>query len=197
MKIGRGSRRSIRFSIFIGVLAGSVFSGSGAFAIDPAPISSQAELEAIGTNDETRAGSYFLDFAGTNLSLSAPTGSTYVTGIFTGTFDGNGKTLSGLLKPLFEQIGKSDDTAAVSDLTLSTAPGSGVTGRGVLANDVVNATIDNIDVTGTLTSNPNTDSGGLVGKSIDGTILNSSTDVAVIGWGENVGGGLSDVLKVQ
>jgi hypothetical protein len=138
MKSDRSSRRSIRSSIVIGVLAGSVFSGSGAFAADPTPISSQAELEAIGTNDLTRAGSYVLDFAGTDLSLSAPTGSTYVTGIFTGTFDGNGKTLSGLSKPLFEQIGKSDDTAAVSDLTLSTAPGSGVTGRGVLANDAVN-----------------------------------------------------------
>ena len=32
MKIGRGSRRSFRSAIFIGVLAGSVFSGSGAFA---------------------------------------------------------------------------------------------------------------------------------------------------------------------
>ena len=104
MKFAPGRRRSIRYSIFIGVLAGSVFSGSGAFAT-VFEINSQVDLEAIGNNLTTRAGDYIL-MSDLNLTPPAPEKSTYIEGTFTGTLDGNGKTLFGLTKPLFDSIGE-------------------------------------------------------------------------------------------
>ena len=47
MIFGSNRHRSIRYSIFIGVLAGSVFSGSGAFAFE---LSSIASL--VAANDD-------------------------------------------------------------------------------------------------------------------------------------------------
>jgi hypothetical protein len=186
--ISRSPIQSIRYSIFIGVLAGSVFSGSGAFAVEPIPISTQAELEAIGSSDGARAGDYFLNFAGSELVLTNPGNSTYISGTFTGTFSGNGKTLSGLTKPLFDVIGTYLNSAEVSDLNLVTASGSGAQGRGVLSNDLFNSAIDNVTANGTLSSNSNADIGGLVGLSIQGNFRESSADVNISSAGENIGG---------
>ncbi len=197
MKIGRDSRRSIRYLIFIGVLAGSVFSGSGAFAVDPIPISTQADLEAIGSSDGARGGDYFLNFVGSELALTNPSNSTYVTGTFTGTFDGNGKTLSGLTKPLFEIVGTNSNSAEIFNLTLSTATGTGVQGRGVLANDVFNSTIDDVSANGKVTSTSSADIGGLIGKSIDVNIDQSTTNVIVASTGENVGGLVGRIENTQ
>jgi hypothetical protein len=174
MNFGRGSRRSIRYSIFIGVLAGSVFSGSGAFAVDPTPITNQAELENIGGD---LAGSYYLDFTETELELIAPTNnSTYITGIFTGTLDGRGKTLSGLTAPLFDTI-----SGEVKDLNLATEILDGVVGNGALAN-----TLDSIGIVNSVTVTGNVDGsffsyvGGLVGSS-SGTIIDSTVNGNVNG----------------
>ena len=199
MKIGRVSRRSIRYSVFIGILIGSIFSNAGAFAVDPTPITNQAELEAIGLSDGARAGDYFLNFVGTDLVLTNPTNSTYVTGTFTGTLDGNGKTLSGLTKPLFDVVGTSINGAEITNLTLVTSSGLGVQGRGVLANDLFNSTVDDVSTSGKVTSNSSADIGGVVGMSIEGDIYHSSTDVIVSTSGENVGGfvGRTEHTQIQ
>lgn len=98
MKFAAKSPRSIRYSLFIGVLAGLVFSGSGAFA--STPIASQTQLEAIGTTVESPIdGDYVIT---ENFSVGPAAGDySYVNGAFTGTFDGGGHTISGLNKPLF------------------------------------------------------------------------------------------------
>ena len=167
MKIGRGSRRSIRYSVFIGVLAGSVFSGSGAFAAFE--ILNQGDLEAIGNDPTTRAGDYILM---SDITLSPPTSGapTYIAGAFTGTLDGNGKILSGLTRPLFEEIGAAAntfdeegelvDTVEIKDLILVTdetlldADGReiGVSGGGSLANTVsLGGTVNNVSSSGNVT----------------------------------------------
>jgi hypothetical protein len=182
MKSGRGSRRSLRYSIFIGVLAGSVFSSSGAFAA--IEISTQAGLEAI---DSSLNENYILL---NNIVLEgSPTAvSSYVAGNFQGTFDGNSKTISGLLVPLFDIIG-GDGSASVSDLILETSA-EGVSGNGALANSTyLGTTLENIQVLGDITGT--TDNvGGLVG-SFSGDITNSSVTGTVIGT--NTAGGLVGV----
>ena len=145
MKFAPGRRRSIRYSIFIGVLAGSVFSGSGAFAT-VFEINSQVDLEAIGNNLTTRAGDYIL-MSDLNLTPPAPEKSTYIEGTFTGTLDGNGKTLFGLTKPLFDSIGEAVnindedgnpiDTIEVKNLDLGDIGDLvNVSGSGALSNSL-------------------------------------------------------------
>ena len=146
------------------------------------PITSQADLEAIGANEVTLGANYVViesfevvdPFAG---------GNTYVTGAFTGTFDGGGFTISGLTKPLFDEIG-----GDVSDLNLASGTGeSGVIGNGALANILeAGGTIDNVSFTGDVTGIGN-GVGGLVGYS-GGDISNSSATGVVTGIGNDVGG---------
>jgi hypothetical protein len=146
MKSDRASRRSVRSSIFIGVLVASIFSGSGAFA-DLIPISSQTELEAIGVDIEKPLDGDFI--LNNSFEVSSPSpGSTYISGIFTGTIDGNGKTISELSKPLFDVInGPSYEVKSqISNLRLLTSV-AGVVGNGVLANSAdSNTLIENIGV---------------------------------------------------
>lgn len=182
MKSGRNAPRSIRYSVFIGVLAGTLFSGSGAFA-DPVSISTQAELEAI---DSTLNGNYVLL---NNIVLSGtPTATySYVAGSFLGTFDGNSKTISGLTVPLFDNIG-GDGSTNVSNLVLETSA-TGVTGNGALANSAfIGTTIENIQVTGDVVGTSN-NVGGLVGSTGSGVIITESSAVGdVTGIGNYVGG---------
>jgi hypothetical protein len=182
MKFAPCRRRSIRYSIFIGVLAGSVFSGSGAFAT-VIEINTQGELEIIGDDLTTRAGNYILM---SDLSLNPPLSgaSTYIAGTFTGTLNGNGKTLSGLTKPLFDIV-----SGDVIDLNLATAPldqgVGGVIGSGALANTLgLDGTVDNVDVTGRVQGGLSV--GGLVGTS-SGSISGSTVNSDVYG-NEEVGG---------
>jgi M26 IgA1-specific Metallo-endopeptidase N-terminal region/The GLUG motif len=183
MKSDRASRRSVRSSIFIGVLVASIFSGSGAFA-DLIPISSQTELEAIGVDTgKPLDGDFILN---NSFEVSSPSpGSTYISGIFTGTFDGNGKTISELSKPLFDVInGPSYEVKSqISNLRLLTSV-AGVVGNGVLANSAdSNTLIENIGVEGKLNGEGNSFVGGLVGSS-SATIRDSysSADVEGASW---------------
>ncbi len=123
MKFALGQRKSIRYSIFIGVLVGSVFSGSGAFAGN---ISSVAELLAVtGSQDYVLTRSLDLSTEDANNSIEevqladvVTSGSlTYLTNGFTGILDGRGFTISGLTKPLFDTL-----SGEVNDLNLVTKP---------------------------------------------------------------------------
>jgi hypothetical protein len=112
---------------------------------------------------------------------------TYISNGFTGTFDGGGFTISGLTKPLFDFIDgdESSPTTTISDLTLVAAAG-GVTGNGILAEQVYTGTvIDNVDVRGNVSGGLL--AGGLVGWNDGGSISNSSATGDVDGLGD-VGG---------
>ena len=186
MKFAPGRRRSIRYSIFIGVLAGSVFSGSGAFAV---PLTQATFYSTISDNLN---GNYVL---GGNIEIStaddgnAPSGLTVFTD-FTGTLDGANYTIFGLTTPLFNSIGEAVnindedgspiDTIEVKNLNLG---GIGdlvnVSGSGALSNSLTyGGTVDNVDVTGDVTGGSSV--GGLVGSS-NGSINNSSVNGNVIG----------------
>ena len=187
MKFAPSRRKSIRYSIFIGVLAGSVFSGSGALAVERTPIRNQTELENIGSDSFSLDGDYVLAWADPATPLGAPaSGFTYVGGDFTGTFTGNGGTLTGLTAPLFDII-----SGDVMDLNLATEIVNGVTGGGALSN-TLNTTgkVDNVTVTGNVTGGAEV--GGLVGSS-SGTITNSSMNGEVNG--DYRVGGLVGVLS--
>ena len=155
------------------------------------PITNQTQLEAIGTD---LAGSYVVTGS---FGVVAPVSgdSTYVTGTFTGTFDGGGFTISGLTKPLFDVIDgdESSPDTTISDLTLVAAPVEGnpavggVTGQGILANDsIVGTVIDNVHVSGEVNGSGLGTTGGLVGAN-GGTISNSSA-IGNVGGTNDVGG---------
>lgn len=196
MKLGRSSSRFVRCLIFLGVFIGSVFSGPVAYA-NLIPISTQSDLALIGTVDiKPLTGDYFLDFAGTELVLTAPAAgaSTYIAGSFTGTLDGRGKTLSGLTAPLFDHLGTTGNGASVTDLVLE-ATGTSFVGHGILANDSNNVVIDTVstEAIGAITSGSDR-VGGLVGSTVDTQIDNSSFSGIINSGGSGIGGlvGYSD-----
>jgi len=178
MKFGGTPKRSIRYGVFVGVLASSLFAGSGAFA------DSLTQANFYSTISANLSGTYIL---GENIDIStanngsSPTGAT-VFGSFTGTLDGANNTITGLTKPLFDYIG-----GTVSDLDLQAAELLGVTGQGILSNSTgTESLITNVSAQGDVTSNLN-DVGGLVGDS-QGTITGSSTSGTIVSTGSYVGG---------
>ena len=186
MKSGRGSRRSIRYSMFIGVLAGSVFSASGALADSPTPILIPEDLLSI-----TSGGNYKLS-ADIDLTDQTPGGiSSYIAGSFGGRLDGlkevsadgtkiNWK-ITGLSVPLFDGIiedsspGNIDGLSIIKNIDVITQT-DGVTGRGIVANWSNNSVIDNVHVSGKLTNLSGSDEvGGIIGRA--NIISNSSANV--------------------
>jgi len=211
------TRRGIGYSVFVGVLVGSVFAGSGAFADGPIPIS--AEISDLANPDspvygfdqirENLNGNYVLAFDDAELILSPAGDYSYIPGTFTGNFDGNNKTLAGLTRPLFESI-----SGVVQNLNLAAdthvADGAeravGILGSGALANSLdPGGSATNISVTGNVTGiqgvnyfysdqttsySGSVDVGGLVGVN-QGTISNSHFDGSVLGtdaWAGSIGG---------
>jgi len=194
MQLGRSSRRSIRYSIFIGVLAGSVFSGSGAFAAEPL-----TQETFYSTIQGDLDGNYVL---GGDIDIStadggvAPAGAT-VFGTFTGTLDGANKTISGLTKPLFDQLGTSGHAASVTDLVV-TATGTEFVGQGILANGSTEALINNVSVSATGVITPVQDNvGGLVGSAVDTQINDSSFSGTITSGNNQVGGLVGSAVDTQ
>jgi The GLUG motif len=147
-------------------------------------IANKEDLVAIGELEGTPLSANYV--VTESFSVDAAIGSTYVAGIFTGTFDGGGFTISGLTKPLFEVIdgNESSPTTTISDLTLVAAAG-GVIGGAILAEQVsIGTVIDNVDVRGNVIGGFSV--GGLVGFNV-GTISNSSATGDVEGFA-GVGG---------
>jgi hypothetical protein len=130
-----------------------------------------------------------------NLDLSDVTPSdsaAYITNTFTGTFDGGGYTISGLIKPLFDEIGGDGISSEISNLTLIADESTGVSGRGILANDTyIGIEIVNVHGVGDVDGGANADVGGLVGTLGTGEISESSFTGDVTGT--NVVGGLVGV----
>ena len=178
MKFHGATRGYFRYSLFAGVLAGSVFAGSGAFA-DPL-----TQADFYSTISANLSGTYIL---GGNIDIStanngfAPTGAT-VFGSFTGSLDGANKSITGLTKPLFDYIG-----GTVSNLNLQADDSLGVSGQGILSNITGSESIvTNVSASGDVTSAFN-NTGGLIGES-QGLITNSRTSGTVTSTGSYVGG---------
>jgi hypothetical protein len=183
MKSSRKSRKSICYSIFIGVLAGSVFSGSSAIA-DVYTLSSISTMVADG-EVTLIAGATYTAGLPTDEGFLVADGSAYFDN-FSGTFAGNGATITGLTVPLFNDLG-----GEVSELVLRTDSG-GVSGNGVLANRVnMYTTIDEVQASGVV-NGVSDYVGGLVGLAgWDSTISNSSfTGTVAAENNENYVGGL-------
>jgi hypothetical protein len=127
-----------------------------------------------------------------NLDLSDVTPSdsaAYITNTFTGTFDGGGYTISGLIKPLFDEIGGDGISSEISNLTLIADESTGVSGRGILANDTyIGIEIVNVHGVGDVDGGVSVDVGGLVGTLGTGEISESSFTGDVTGT--NTVGGL-------
>ena len=121
-------------------------------------------IQLAGVGTEVFNGDSFLGFGS----------STYISDGFTGTLDGGGRTISGLTKPLFDSIG-GDGSTEISNLTLA-ADTSGVTGRGVLANDAYMSTyIENVHGIGNINGGASSSVGGLIGTQGSGGEIRSST----------------------
>ena len=127
-----------------------------------------------------------------NLDLSDVTPSdsaAYITNTFTGTFDGGGYTISGLIKPLFDEIGGDGKSSEISNLTLIADESTGVSGRGILANDTyIGIEIVNVHGVGDVDGGVSAEVGGLVGTLGTGEISESSFTGVVTGT--NTVGGL-------
>lgn len=134
---------------------------------------------------------------------------TYIAGTFSGTFDGNGHTVSGLTRPIFDQITGNapsynpdteswidEDKAIVKDLILVTA--GWVVGRGILANDANSyVLIENVGTKGIINGGVEDSVGGIVGSLTEGgetsgLITNSYSTANV--YGDDTVGGLVGVV---
>jgi len=195
--IGDLSVKKNSWTVAAALIAGLFLPITEARASVPIVITTQAQLLQI-NND--REGSYIL---GASFTLSStPDGtSTYVTDVFSGTFNGNGFTLSGLTGSLFSVV-----AGSVSNLNLVTAT-AGITTyaeggsclAGVLAGELgynfiddedYYGVIDGVKVSGALTIDGDCGAtGGLIGRATSRTtILNSSSSVSVNSNDPNVGG---------
>jgi len=147
-------------------------------------ITSVAELLAV-TGETNYVLTRNLDLADVTPSDSEA----YITSTFTGTFDGGGNTISGLTKPLFDEIGGDGVSSEISNLTLIADESTGVSGRGILANETLIGTeIVDVHGSGNVNGGANTDVGGLVGTLGTGEISESSFTGVVTGT--NTVGGL-------
>jgi len=114
---------------------------------------------------------------GTQLADDVTAGSSsYIPNGFTGTFDGGGFIISGLTKPLFDEIGGDGISSEISNLTLIADELTGVSGRGILANETfIGTEIVDVHGSGNVNGGANDDVGGLVGTQGSSGEIRSST----------------------
>ncbi len=178
MKSGRTSRWSIRSAIFIGVLAGSVFSGSGAFA--EVVVLNQSNFYSTITSSPN--GEYELSESidiGIADEGEAPTGST-VFGTFSGSLDGKGNVISGISRPLFSQLDGVGGTVTIENLELRAIDTvEGVLGSGMLAVAAENSVISNVNVEGNVTSE-SVNTGGLLGSATNVNLIDVHGSAGVV-----------------
>ena len=166
MQRGRITRKSIRYSFFVGVFAGSVLAGSSASA-EVLSLASISDQVAAGNVSLVEGGRYE---AGDPSDAAYTGGEQSYFGDFSGIFIGNGATIVGLRVPLFNTLGNLTATV-VENLRIEGAS-EPTLGNGLLANSAeVNVQIDKVKGSGTVTGSGNV--GGLIGDS-DATVSNSS-----------------------
>jgi filamentous hemagglutinin family protein len=206
-QVGNGSIASFSASNFEVTSASFLraLSGSGT-AADPYLIGDVYGLQGIGTSAPLLADAYKLansiDASGTANWNSgagfAPLGSS-IDMPFTGTFDGNGKTITGLTinLPNAEDVGLfgyvRDGSVSNLALTNFTVEGSRFVGALAGINNggtIADVSVDDGTVTGTSNTladmSANTNVGGLVGESVNDTTSNASITSASAGLGVTV-----------
>lgn len=171
------------------VLCGSMvtfaaMSGNGT-AADPYLVKTVADLQEIQTTIEGEDAGGSHAKAVYKLSADIADASTFVVSIgttakpFQGTFDGDGKTIGKLTKPLFGAI---NTGASVKDLFLKDcAIESASANVGAVAESAVGASFENIAVTGKVTSTGTGNVGGLFGEAKDGSLKKSYFNGSVVG----------------
>lgn len=118
-------------------------------------------------------------------------------GDLVGTFDGNSKTISGLEKPLFNEI---KSTGEVKDLTATTTTNTfvanGVGPTGVVAK-TSEGEITRVTVSGTIDANNNGNVGGVVGQVTGGSIDSTTANVDIQNGGNNIGGLVGAIVATK
>ncbi len=168
-----------KINIFIGTVIYSCILQQNQAIADLLEISTVSQLTAISTDLDN-------DYVLTqSLSVSELTpGQTYISGNFTGNFNGAGFTISGLTAPLFDTLG-GDGSTLIENLSLQSAA-SGIIGNGILANTVsLNTNVDNVSGSGIVTGIGIV--GGLVGNSA-GDFSNSNFQGSVSTETQNLDG---------
>ncbi|WP_127341337.1 CARDB domain-containing protein [Halorubrum sp. 48-1-W] len=117
---------------------------------------------------------------------------------FTGTFDGNGHTISGLSIDRGDDVGLFGETETGSSMTDVTLESPDVIGEhdvgplvGASYGDITEGTVDGGDVTTDIGTDEEAHVGGLVGTIYDGTIERSTTSITIDADGNDEVGGLS------
>ena len=164
----------------VATLAFSLAIGQSAFA-DTTTVMALSEIRETGT--------YAL---GKDIEITGgpSDGNSSYLGIFSGTLDGNGHLISGLIAPLFDVIaGTVSNLNLATNGAITTTAASGLTG--VLAGDLVSSgRVTNVNVSGAITNENYLDStGGLIGRAQSGSIIsNSRSSVVVTSTDDSVGG---------
>ena len=188
----------------IHLLGSSPFEGSGSNG-DPYQISTAAQLARLaelvnaGTAPYAEAGKFYLLMNDLNISGYAsgegwvPIGkNTSPYTAFKGSFNGNGKTITGLTinRPGTDYqglFGYLDAPAAeLKNLGMARASISGRSYVGGVAGYINSGTVQNCFVTGSVSGGNSI--GGIVGATIFGMVQNCYMDGSVTGWGASVGG---------
>lgn len=205
MKLGCGSRRSIRQTIFVGVLAGSVFSGTGAFA----EVIVLDQTTFYSTIFENRNGDYELSES-IDISIADAFDTPAVFDTFSGSLNGKGNTIFGISKPLFSSLASSGGIVYIENLVLQAAETTiGVEGSGMLAVSAEDVTIRNVDIEGNVSSGGE-NIGGLIGTAtnviledvhaLSGTVTNISYALTgstggLIGESNGISSGRNQILN--
>lgn len=168
----------------------SPFEGSGTEA-DPFQITTVADLVALDgfvSGGNTFAGAYFKVM--NDITADATFTGIGVTGgkSFAGSFDGNGKTISGLTlsQGLFSNL---SSAATVKDLTLDAAVTATASKAGIVAG-TSSGTISGVTVKGSITSNYQ-DVGGIVGYLSSGSITGCASTATVSANANSYMGGIA------
>jgi hypothetical protein len=180
--------RLFRKTLFIVFFAAATFCGSKAFADgDQIQLDQDSFFRTISFRNESGtatglSGNYILRHDITVDPGDTPVFTGNFTGVLNGFKAGGNYVISGLTRPLFDQI-----SGVVKNLNLETvADGTGVQGNGALANTLESGgKVENVTVTGNVTGDGNV--GGLVGNSA-GIIIGSSMHGDVTGSSWKIGG---------
>lgn len=196
---------TVLLTTLVSLSIGGPYGGGTGYWDNPYIISTPEHLNEIGLSTADYS-SHFIMTA--DIDMSAYSGSGYnIIGTsgsapFTGTFDGNGHTISNLAyntaqsKSYIGFIGYGSNCTVknlkLENLSLS-SPGNSIGG---LLGYGYRCTVENCSVSGTIAAGDNSQNiGGLVGSSSDGTITSSSCDITItagssaVRLGGLVGGG--------
>lgn len=175
---------SLNMKLFTLIVSFLVFTFSSTISSRALDWTAIAQAIRDNVNVDLEAGATYTAGAPT---FSTTTGNSVYFEFYTGDLNGNGASIIGLTAPLFEQLGSISDGATVSNLNLVTEESSGVGGKGVLADQSIDALISQVEVSGKLNSVGSDFAGGIVGNAFDTTIIDSSSNIEIIGV-DNVGG---------